>query len=400
MALSAIWAHKMRSLLTLLGVIIGVTTIIAMMTIITGLQRYLEDSMSMLANNTFQVQRYDNSINFGPPDREFERRPNITIEHADAIREYCPSVMLVGPEVWSYSIEVRYRDKKTNPNVMMAGGTPEFQVNNGYYVGKGRFITDADVDYNRNVIVLGSDIVEKLFEYIDPLGQIVKINGVRYTVIGVLDEMGSIFGQSRDNCAVIPISTYQKVYGDKKSIYITVQGKSAALMEQAKEEVIDIMRAKRGLKPSEENNFALWSSNTLIDSMNKMTLWIKVAAIGICAISLLVAGIGIMNIMLVSVTERTKEIGVRKAVGGKKRDIMSQFIIEAVVLSVIGGIIGVGFGFAVGAIFGAAANMPTAVPIWSVILGLVFCSFIGLVFGIWPAAKAARLEPIEALRYE
>jgi putative ABC transport system permease protein len=401
MALSAIWTHKLRSGLTLLGVIIGVTTIIAMMTVIAGLQRQIEKDMSELSPNTFQVQRYDIQMGF---DHDFNRRkyrPPIKREDAEAIAQYCPSVGLVGPEVWIMGgTEAVYRDKKTNPNIFIAGGTPEFAINNGYFVDEGRFITTADDDFNRMVVVIGLGIKEKLFEYESPLGRQIKIDGNRYTVIGILEDLGSMWGDNRNYHLVIPLSTFEKIYGDKRSLNITVQAKSSAVFEQAKEEVIDVMRSQRGLKPNEDNNFAVWSSNTLIDTFNKMTFWIKIAAVGICGISLLVAGIGIMNIMLVSVTERTREIGVRKAIGGKKRHIMTQFIIEAIVLSEIGGIIGVGMGFAVGKLFGLAAKMPTAIPIWSVVLGLLFCSMVGLFFGIWPAAKAANLKPIEALRYE
>ncbi len=400
MAFSAIWAHKLRSFLTLLGIIIGVMTIIAMMTVIAGLQKQIEKDMSDLASNVFQVQRYDVNMGFNAGHQHHKPRPIITREHSDAIKEHCPSVLQVGPEAWVYNNEIRYRDKKTNPNIVIGGGLPEFAVNNSYYVSEGRFITYADDDYNRQVIVLGYSSKDKLFPYESALGRQVKIGGHKFTVIGVLEETGTAWDSKNDNHVVIPLSTLQKIYGDRRSLNITVQSRSAEVFEKAREEVIDVMRIQRGLKPSEDNNFAIWSSNTLIDTFNQMTFWIKTAAVGICGISLLVAGIGIMNIMLVSVTERTREIGIRKAIGGQKRHIMTQFIVEAIVLSEIGGIIGVGMGFLVGEIFGRATNMPTAVPMWSVVLGLVFCSFVGLVFGIWPAAKAANLEPIEALRYE
>lgn len=400
MAFGAIWAHKMRSFLTLLGIIIGVTTIIAMMTVIAGLQKSIEKDMSELAPNTFQVQRYDLNVGFGGGHNRQKYRPPITRENAEAIKEHCPSVALVGPEGWYFGAEVKYKGKSTNPNISVGGGLPEFAVNNGYYVQDGRFVTKSDDDFNRQVAVIGAGIKKKLFEYEDAVGKQVKLEGLRFLVIGVLEESGNAWDSNSDNHIVIPLSTFQKMYGDKRSLNITVQAKSNAVFEKAKEEVIEVMRAQRSLKPSEENNFVIWSSNTLIETFNKMTFWIKVAAIGICGISLLVAGIGIMNIMLVSVTERTREIGVRKAIGGKKRHIMSQFIIEAVVLSEIGGILGVGLGFAAGKLFGTLAKMPTAIPLWSVALGLVFCSAVGLVFGIWPAAKAANLKPIEALRYE
>ncbi len=400
MAFSAIWAHKLRSFLTLLGIIIGVMTIIAMMTVIAGLQKNIEKSISELAPNTFQVQRYDINMGFNTGHRRRKYRPPITRENADAIAKYCPSVSFVGPEVWLFGKEVRYKDRKTNPNVSLSGGLPEFAINNGYFVQEGRFITYADDDFNRQVVVIGWGIKQKLFPFETALGRQVKVDGRRFTVIGVLEESGSAWDSNSDYHIVIPLSTFEKLYGDKHSLNITVQAKSSEVFDLAREEVIEIMRIQRGLKPDEDNNFAIWSSNTLIETFNQMTFWIKVAAIGICAISLLVAGIGIMNIMLVSVTERTREIGVRKAIGGQKSHIMTQFIIEAVVLSEIGGIIGVGMGFLAGWAFGAATNMPTAVPIWAVILGLIFCSFVGMIFGIWPAAKAANLKPIEALRYE
>ena len=400
MALSAIWVNKLRSALTLLGVIIGVATIIAMMTIIAGLQDKIEEDMSILAPNVFQIQRYDNNIGFNTGPRRLKYRKIITREHADAIREYCPSVLMVGPESWMYGREVKYRDKKTARSTRLAGGTPEFQINNGYYVGEGRFITTADDDLCKSVIVLAYGTKNYLFENESPIGKQVKIDGNRFFVVGVLEEQGSMFDDQMNYDSVVPLSTFEKIYGDKRSINITIQAKNSAVFEKAQDEAINIMRAERRLKPGADNDFGMFSSSSNIETFNKMTLWIKIAAIGICAISLLVAGIGIMNIMLVSVSERTREIGIRKALGGKKRSIRFQFLVEAIILSEIGGLIGVVVGFAGGKIFGSVANMPTAIPIWSVVLGLVFCSVVGIVFGSWPAFKAAKLEPIEALRYE
>jgi putative ABC transport system permease protein len=282
----------------------------------------------------------------------------------------------------------------------MAGGTPEFMYNNGEWVREGRFITDLDVEYHRSVVVIGQDVIDKLFPYEDPLGKRVKINNQPFEVVGLLEERGSSFGHSRDNQIVIPISTFQKQYGKDRSINITVQAVSAAKMEQAIEEVRTVMRIERGLKSYEDDNFAIWSPNTLIESFNKFTFWIKIAAVGICGISLLVAGIGIMNIMLVSVRERTREIGIRKALGAKRRHIMVQFLIEAVVLTEIGGAIGIFVGIVLPIILASSLKVPTAVPIWACVLGIVFCSVVGITFGLWPAMKAARLDPIVALRYE
>jgi putative ABC transport system permease protein len=400
MAFRAIWTHKMRAFLTLLGVIIGVATIIAMMTIITGIQQMMEKEMSELTTNVFQVQRFEPRMGMHIDGHRRERRPDITIEHANAIRERCPSVANVGPEVWRWGNQLTYRSEETNPNVTMAGGTPEFMYNNGEWVREGRFITDLDVEYHRSVVVIGQDVIDKLFPYEDPLGKRVKINNQPFEVVGLLEERGSSFGHSRDNQIVIPISTFQKQYGKDRSINITVQAVSAAKMEQAIEEVRTVMRIERGLKSYEDDNFAIWSPNTLIESFNKFTFWIKIAAVGICGISLLVAGIGIMNIMLVSVRERTREIGIRKALGAKRRHIMVQFLIEAVVLTEIGGAIGIFVGIVLPIILASSLKVPTAVPIWACVLGIVFCSVVGITFGLWPAMKAARLDPIVALRYE
>lgn len=399
MALQAIWAHKMRSFLTLLGVIIGVTTIIAMMTVITGIQRMMEKEMSELSSNVFQVQRYEPRVGIHV-GRRGPRRPNITVEHAMAIRERCPSVANVGPEVWRWGNQVAYGGEKTNPNIVVAGGTPEFMYNNGEYVRRGRFLTHLDVEYNRSVTVIGQEVIDKLFPYEDPIGKRVRINAKPFEVVGIFEERGAVFGESRDNRAVIPITTFQKQYGKNRSINITVQAVSAARMNQAIEEVRTVMRIERGLKSYEDDNFGIWSSNTLIESFNKFTFWIKIAAIGICAVSLLVAGIGIMNIMLVSVRERTREIGVRKALGAKRRHIMVQFLIEAVVLTEIGGGIGILVGVVLPMVLGSSIKLPTAVPVWACVLGVVFCSIVGIGFGLWPAMKAARLDPIVALRYE
>ncbi len=399
MAISAIMTHKLRSFLTLLGVIIGVTTIIGMMTVIRGLQLQVEEQMNMLTADVFQVQRFDTSVGFGSHRRE-HKRPRVTLEEALAIAEHCPSVLQVGPEVWRFGQWVGQGKERTNPNIMLAGGYPEFAPNNGYYLDRGRFLTYDDVEHARRVIVLGADVVKKLFPFEDPLGKEVRLERGRFRVVGLLEELGSSFGQSKDNLSVIPFSTFQKLYGKERSINITVKAHSADVFEQAKEEVIALMRNVRGLRSHEDNNFAIWSPENLIDDFNQMTVWIKVAAVGICGISLLVAGIGIMNIMLVSVTERTREIGVRMAIGAKKAQILWQFLVEAVILSEVGGVIGVVVGVTLPLWVGRAFNIPAAVPLWAIVLGLLFCSFVGIVFGMWPAVRAARLDPVEALRYE
>ena len=398
-ALDALRANKMRSTLTTLGIIIGVTTIIGMISIIQGLQNYMVDQLSVLGSNTFQVQK-DPPIQMGHLDEKFRNRKILTLEHAYAIKEYASLVQSVGPETWDWGQVIKFKDKKTNPDVLIIGVTPEFQAANNYFTDEGRFINDSDVEFNRMVTVLGLDIVEILFPHTSPLGQYVRIGANKFKVVGTTERQGSSFGESQDNRVLLPITSFHKIFGDRRSLNITVQVKDPTRMEEAIEQVIGILRAVRKVPPGEPNDFEIFTSETLIETFNEMSLYVKIAAIGIAFISLLVGGIGIMNIMLVSVTERTREIGIRKAIGAKRRDVLWQFITDAVILGNLGGMLGIILGIVIGVFIGSVTPLPTAIPIWAVILGLGFCTTIGLFFGIYPAAKAARLDPIVALRYE
>jgi len=398
MALSAIRSNKMRSFLTLLGIIIGVMTIIAMQALITGLRNSITSELSVLTSNVFQVQKYPAVGNF---DREeYRNRKDLTIEQADAVRTYVTAAEKVGAEMWKMGREIRYKDEKTTPTIAIAGATPEFLPNNGYIMADGRFLSNQDVDYSRRVAVIGVDVLNTLFPYEDPLGKNIKIEGERFKVVGVLDEMGSVMGNSRDNRVMIPISRFVKVYGSERSIHITVKAKSPELYSLAMDQTIGVLRAARKVPPGGENDFEIRTNDMVIDFFDNMTKYVRIVAIAIASISLLVAGVGIMNIMLVSVTERTREIGIRKSLGARRRDILWQFLIEAVVLSEVGGILGILFGLAIAKMVDALAPVPAAVPVVTVILGLLFCSAVGMIFGVYPATKAARLDPITALRYE
>ncbi len=399
LALSNIISQKLRSSLTLLGVVIGVMTIIATMSVLQGLQNRIEEEMSILAAGVFQVERQDRDIN-GNNWRRYRHRPRIGAKEARALVENVPLARIVAPEVWKWGITVKYKDEATNPNISVAGGVPGFAPNNGYMVERGRFITEQDVHFGRPVVVLAHGVANKLFPFRDPVGQKVTLNGQRAMVIGVLEERGSMFNDNADFHCVIPITTFTNWWGSRRTWNITVQVYDPDRIEEAIQQARVALRSARGLKPGEEDNFGIFYSNQLVDSFNDMTKWIGVAAFGIASIALIVAGVGIMNIMLVSVTERTREIGVRKALGAKRKSILGQFLTEAVILTLIGAAFGVGVGVGGAFVLGQAADLPVAIPTWSIIVGVLFSSFIGLFFGTFPAWKASRLDPIHALRYE
>ncbi|MCB2200289.1 ABC transporter permease [bacterium] len=397
-ALDSIVSQKLRSSLTLLGVIIGVMTIIATMSVIRGLQQMVEKEMSILSAGVFQVQQFERDFNGNHWRRESP--PKIGMREVRAIEENVPLAQIVAPEVWKYVITVKYKDEATNPNIVVAGGVPGFAPNNGYMVERGRFLTDQDVHFARPVVVLAQGVANKLFPFRNPVGEYVTINGNRAQVVGVFEGRGSMFNDNSDYHCVVPITTFTRWWGDRRSWFITVQTSDPSKIQDCIDQTVAALRGARNVKPGEKNNFGIFHSNQLVDSFNDMTKWIRIAAFGIASIALIVAGVGIMNIMLVSVTERTREIGVRKALGARRRSIMSQFLVEAVILTEIGAFIGVVVGVAGAFLLGKAADLPVAVPAWSVMVGILFCSFIGLVFGTWPAWKASRMDPIVSLRYE
>ncbi len=399
-AFATIRANKLRSFLTLLGVVIGVMTIIAMQSLVEGLKRNVAEQLQILGNNVFQVQKYPPIQLGGESWRKYRNRKNLTPEEADAIRERATAVRAVCSKAFKGGAVIRFEDKKTLPNVLILGTTPEYLETDAAAVSEGRFITQTDVDRNRTVVVLGMDVVERLFPFRDPVGETVTINGYKFRVIGVLERKGSIFGQSRDNRVIVPLGTFLKIWGRNRSISISVQARSAELYQEAQEQVIGILRAVRKVPPWGDNDFEIFSNETLVQTFDNLTRYVRLAAYIIASISLIVAGVGIMNIMLVSVMERTREIGIRMAVGAKRRHILLQFLIEAILLTEVGGAIGIVLGIAIGELVSLATPLPATVPVWTLFLGLAFCSLVGLVFGVYPATKAARLNPIEALRYE
>ncbi|MCK4894251.1 MAG: ABC transporter permease, partial [Calditrichia bacterium] len=368
----------------------------------------IEGELSVLGNTVFQVQKWLN----GPSTREERikaaRRPPTTVKHANAIRDNVKTVSLVGSELWSFGHVVKYKDKTTESNKTICGGTPEYAPNNTHYVLHGRNISQEDVIIGRNVCIIGHSIAKELFPWIDPINKIVKVDGRKFTVIGVSEEKKSAFGAGFDDYILMPITIFKKIYGMKdpnrpgglRSVNITVRAKSPELLQDALAETRAVMRRERGLKPNEEDDFTIFTNDSQIKTFNEATSGVKTGAFVIGLVALIVAGIGIMNIMLVSVTERTREIGVRKALGAKKKSIMLQFLFEAIILSNLGGLIGVLVGFGLGNLVSAFTGFVVSIPVeWSVI-GLLFCTAIGLIFGLWPAYKASSLNPVESLRYE
>jgi putative ABC transport system permease protein len=391
--------NRLRSVLTTLGIVIGIGTVILIVSVLEGYRSSIEKELNVLGANTFQVEKYGPRINVGHSKRK--PRKDLTVEMANAIREYAPSVKYVGPENWEFGETVVYKGERTNPNVVLAGATPEFIINNGYFIGEGRFLTEQDVRSHSHVVILGMDIVDKLFPYQDPIDEEVRIHGQRFKVIGVFEARGnSAFGESRDNRVAIPITVWQEIFGKTRSVNITVMANSAEEFEQAQDEVIGILRKLRKVPPGEENDFDIFYNQSLIDSFNSVAKYIQLGGILIGLVSLAVGGIGVMNIMLVSVTERTREIGIRKAVGARRVNILVQFLLEAIALCILGGILGFGIGVGAAGLISLLAKLPMAVPLWAVVSSIITTTVIGLFAGIYPAYKAAGLNVVDSLRYE
>jgi putative ABC transport system permease protein len=409
MALEAIRTNKLRSVLTLVGIVAGVASIIAVMTGISVIQSTMESELSVLGTQTFQVQKWP-AGNFGPNDvdwRKIQARPPVTLEDAQAIRDKVRTVDLVGSELWRFGASASYRGEKTEGRLWVVGGDPQYAPNNTHLVGVGRNLTDEDVRVVRKVAVIGYALAQELFPFIDPIGQVMKIDGRKYTVVGIFEEKKSAMGGNFDNYILIPVTSWVRAYGWKdtdgnreRSVNVTVRAKSPELLQDAIEETRAVLRVQRGVRPGEDDNFDVFTNDSQIKAFNRATMGVKLGAFVVGIIALVVAGIGIMNIMLVSVTERTREIGIRKALGAKRRNVLVQFLLEAILLCNLGGALGVLVGFGLGNVVTLFTDFPVHVPVDWAVYGLLFCTAVGLTFGMWPALKASKLAPIEALRWE
>ena len=400
MAIDAIRKNKLRSLLTLLGITIGVFSVIGVMTAIRTLEQSIESGLNVFAANTFIIQKYP-EIQFGRPDKKYRNRKNITIAQYKTLKGMARLPLLVSAADGTAVRNVKYRDKEVKKSVELFGGDDGTIRFYNTFLSDGRNFIDDDIHYSRNVCILGMDVVDILFPFEDPISKKIKVDGLSYYVIGITERQGEAFGESKDNFIAIPISTFQEKFSNQwSSIRIHIESPSEDAYNQTMDEVIGLLRSIRKVSPDEDNDFEIVSNTEMIEQFSGFTSGIKLFALLVSIIALVVAGIGIMNIMLVSVTERIKEIGIRKAIGATKQDILSQFLMEAIFLSEFGGVAGIILGILGGNIVSIVFNIPAVIPLDWAFIGLAVCSIIGIGFGIYPAWKAANMDPIESLRFE
>ncbi len=395
-ALNALRDNKMRAVLTTVGIIIGVLTVVSVASIIEGLNKGFANQISSLGSNTLYIQKYPWMSN--EDWFKFKNRPNLKMSDFEYVQKHLKVNADIIPNTDTRK-SIKYKDNELT-RIRVTGAVRLTERVDALAIEEGRFFTDGEISRKKQNAVIGWSIKDKLFDKIDPIGQRILIGGIAYNIIGVLEKRGSLFGFNMDDIVYIPITALFKNYGSHRSVSIMARIEKAEDIEKAKDELRFLMRMSRGIRPSEEDNFSINQQAILLDTYNKLTGGLYTAAIGIGALALLVGGIGIMNIMLVSVAERKREIGIRKALGATKGMISFQFIIESIIICSIGGIIAIGLSFLLSIIIDKVTPFPSSVPLWSVILGLSFSSLVGLFFGIYPARQAAKLNPIDCLHYE
>jgi putative ABC transport system permease protein len=407
----ALAANRMRSLLALLGIVIGVATVIGMVSLVNGFQRSFEQSIRSLGSNTISIRRIRPGVNVGGniPD-SLRQRKAFTMEDARVILEQSPSVRAVSPLKYPYNgVRLAFRDKRTK--ITFVFGTDEnYPLVHSYNLERGRYFTPQEIERRANVVVLGKDTRDALFGNRDPLGRTVHLAGIPFTVIGEYTAKGKLLGNNFDEVATVPYTVVDKYFPapsdappwfpKRGELFLDAVAVSPELNAQAQREIIDVLRVRRHLPSNKPNNFVVFTDDVFLTLYNTVTGGIVAVMLLISGVSLLVGGIGVMNIMLVAVTERTREIGLRKAVGAPRRAILTQFLVEAVALTALGGVIGVLLGAAIAVAVKALSPLPTFVSPWSVIVGLLFSASVGVFFGFYPALRAAKLDPVDSLRYE
>jgi putative ABC transport system permease protein len=399
LALQSLWANKLRSILTLIGVVMGVASVIMVITLVNGANRYVSTKLSGYGADVFTVTRMPSVIFSAEEYLKYQKRKILRIEDYEAVKAACTECIETGALLQKSTNVVANGHSSNNTSVRGYTWTM-FSLNN-VDIALGRSFTPADDEHATKNVIVGYDIVDNLLGDGDPIGREIRVDGIPYTIIGVGDRQGKTLGQSQDNWVAIPISTYQQIYGYNDSVNIYARtGGNAQVMERAEDEVRVLMRTRRHNAPGTPDDFDLETNDTFLDIWKQISSLFAWVVLGLASIALVVGGVVIMNIMLVSVTERTREIGVRKALGAKQRDVLLQFLIESASLALVGGAVGVTGGILVGKIITLVVGFPTAVPLWAIFLGLLLAGAVGIFFGVYPASKAARLDPVVALRAE
>jgi putative ABC transport system permease protein len=398
-AFDSLWANKLRSSLTLLALIVGVFSVIVSTTAVAVLDNFFQNTMSVMGGDVINVSKTP-SVQMGGTADNVRNRQDITFETAERLQEMLRLAENVSPdETFDYT-KVMYGDEETDPTVRVIGSNQHYLGNNAYELSEGRNFSSEDIQYGRLLAIIGHDIQQELFQNVNPIGKSIRVAGQQYRIIGVLDEKGSVFGQSQDEFVLIPYTAGLMIYGGDRNIDIQVKAPAMDFIEAAMDEITGIMRVIRKVAPGAENDFEIETNDSLAGTFDQFTFILYAVGFVIGGITLFGAGIGVMNIMLVSVTERTREIGLRKAVGATKKAIVSQFLTETIFICQLGGLIGIALGILAGNGMAIWIETEPVIPIWAVLTGFFGMFVIALLFGVYPAYKAARLDPIESLRYE
>lgn len=398
-AFDSLWTNKLRSSLTLLALIVGVFSVIVSTTAVAVLDNFFQNTMSVMGGDVINVSKTP-SVQMGGSAENVRNRQDITFETAERLQEMLRLAEDVSPdETFDYT-KVMYGDEETDPTVRIIGSNQYYLDNNAYELSEGRNFSSEDIQYGRLLAIIGHDIQQELFQNVNPLGKSIRIAGQQYRIIGMLDEKGSVFGQSQDKFVLIPYTAGLMIYGGDRNIDIQIKAPAMDFIETAMDEITGVMRVIRKVAPGAKNDFEIETNDSLAGTFDQFTFILYAVGFVIGGITLFGAGIGVMNIMLVSVTERTREIGLRKAVGATKKAIVSQFLTETIFICQLGGLIGIALGILAGNGMALWIETEPVIPIWAVLTGFFGMFFIALLFGVYPAYKAARLDPIDSLRYE